>query len=81
MVKAKRLEQWQHTSSIMALIANCNRDPKKKNRPFQPRDFNPYMQKKNVLRLPKKEAFSILKTVFIDRDKKKVEALLNANRK
>jgi len=32
---------WAHTSSVMALIANVNRDPKK-SRPFQPSDFSPH---------------------------------------
>ena len=34
-------ELWSHTSSIMALIANCNRDPEKRKHPFTPADFNP----------------------------------------
>ena len=34
-------ERWTHTSVVMALIANVNRDPKK-TRPFKPEQFNPY---------------------------------------
>jgi len=33
--------QWRHTSAVMALIANVNRDPKK-GRPFEPADFDPH---------------------------------------
>ena len=32
-------------SSLMALIANVNRDPKK-HRAFRPRDFNPYERRR-----------------------------------
>lgn len=35
-------ERWGHTSTLLALIANCNRDPQRRRRPFEPRDFNPY---------------------------------------
>jgi hypothetical protein len=34
-------ERWQHTSALMALLANCHRDPKK-TRPFRPKDFHPW---------------------------------------
>ena len=40
MAEAKQRDNWSHTSVILALTANCNRDPKK--RPFQPSDFNPF---------------------------------------
>ncbi len=32
---------WRHTSAVMALTANINRDPKQ-SRPFKPSDFDPY---------------------------------------
>jgi len=34
-------ERWGHTSALMALIANANRDPRK-SKTFKPDDFNPY---------------------------------------
>lgn len=37
-------EQWAHTSVICALFANAHRDPKKQ-RPFKPDDFNPYVDR------------------------------------
>ncbi len=40
MAEAKSKDSWSHTSSILALIANVNRDPKK-SRTFKPDDFNP----------------------------------------
>jgi len=44
MAEAKSRESWAHTSALMALIANVNRDPKK-TRPFKPADFDPYTAK------------------------------------
>jgi len=41
MAEARGRESWAHTSAILALIANVNRDPKK-TRPFKPSDFDPY---------------------------------------
>ncbi len=35
--------RWAHTSAIMALIANVNRDPKK-TRMFKAEQFNPYIR-------------------------------------
>lgn len=36
---------WNHTSSQMALLANVNSS---KNKKFEPKDFNPYTEKKKV---------------------------------
>jgi hypothetical protein len=48
----------------MALIANVNRDPKVRKRPFQPADFDPHGQKpareKPALTLSVKEAKGLL---------------------
>ncbi len=33
--------QWMQTSSIMALLANIHRDPKKRRKAYRPDDFNP----------------------------------------
>jgi hypothetical protein len=41
MTEARGREAWAHTSAILALIANVNRDPKK-TRAFKPSDFDPY---------------------------------------
>ncbi|HPC65344.1 MAG TPA: hypothetical protein P5175_06225 [Anaerohalosphaeraceae bacterium] len=44
MAEGHHRDAWQHTASVMALIANVNRDPKK-TRAFKPSDFNPYVPK------------------------------------
>jgi hypothetical protein len=41
MAEARSRADWAQVSSLMALLANCNRDPKK-GRPFRPSDFDPY---------------------------------------
>ena len=41
MAEARSREAWAHTSAVLALLANVNRDPKK-TRPFRPADFDPY---------------------------------------
>ena len=41
MVERVQREAWEHTSAILCIVANVNRDPKKHG-PFRPRDFNPF---------------------------------------
>lgn len=38
--------QWGQTSTLCCLIANANRDPKRKARPFTPSDFNPLVDRR-----------------------------------
>jgi len=61
MAEAKQRDEWARTSSLMALIANANRDPKK-HRAFRPTDFDPF----TVTHKPKQKVdVSILKDIFI----------------
>jgi len=41
MAEAAGHDRWARVSSLMALIANVNRDPKR-TRPFSPDDFSPF---------------------------------------
>jgi hypothetical protein len=41
MAEARGRDNWAHTSAILALVANVNRDPKK-TRAYKPSDFDPY---------------------------------------
>ena len=45
MSEARGEFEWQQTSSLMAIVANIMRDPKK-GKAVSPDDFNPYSQKK-----------------------------------
>jgi hypothetical protein len=47
MANARQHETWNHTASLMALIANCHRDSKKRRQPYKPQEFHPaYLTKK-----------------------------------
>jgi hypothetical protein len=41
MAEARDRQHWNHTASVLCLIANVNRDPKK-TQAFQASDFHPY---------------------------------------
>jgi hypothetical protein len=44
MVDAKRRDQWNHTATLWALIANCHRDSKQQAEPFKPSDIHPFAE-------------------------------------
>lgn len=50
MYAGRRREQWGHTANLMALLANCHRDPKRRRRPFDVGDFLPSDLKQLVRR-------------------------------
>jgi len=61
MGEARQRDEWARASSLMALIANANRDPKK-HRAFRPTDFDPFSQ---TPKPRQKVDVSILKDIFI----------------
>ena len=69
MVQAKNVEAWSHTSAIMSLLLNVNKDTKKHGvTPFDA--FNPYVDADLVKKPPSesevKFAFSEMKRIFVD---------------
>ncbi len=62
MAEGRQQERWQHTAALLALIANCHRDPKRR-RPYTPDDFipKPRDRQSGVADL------TLLKAVFVDR--------------
>jgi hypothetical protein len=54
---------WGHTSVILALIANVNRDPKKSDA-FKPSDFDPHARKSASRPLPKVSMKSLKSTLM-----------------
>lgn len=46
MTSANVTERWDHTAELLALIANANRDRKKKRSPFSSADFHPFRKRK-----------------------------------
>ena len=64
MAEAKSRQAWNHTSALLAMLANVHRDVKK-TRAFKPADFHPHRRgKKQVVR---KVGIGVLKQVFVDR--------------
>jgi hypothetical protein len=45
LAEARQQNEWQHTSTLIAWIANCHLDIKKRGRPFMPADFDPFARK------------------------------------
>ena len=39
-------QHWNHTSAVVAVIAEVNRNPAKRSKPFVASEFNPYEVKK-----------------------------------
>lgn len=61
MAEGRQREHWSRTSSLMALVANTQRDPKR-TRVFRPSDFDPFARAVQQF----KADVGVLKTVFID---------------
>ena len=70
MAEAKSRENWARTSAVLAMTANCHRDPKK-SKAFTPADFNPHAPADRRKPLPKTRDLGILKQVFVDKEKRK----------
>lgn len=47
MAKAADKNRWSHTAELMALIANCHRDPDRHRQPFTAAEINPYARDKH----------------------------------
>jgi hypothetical protein len=60
MAEAKNRDAWGRTSSLMALLANCNRDPKKA-RAYRPSDFDPFNRTSQSIQAD----FALLREVFV----------------
>jgi len=65
MADARRRDEWQHTSAVLAMLANIHRNPKKKPQPFTPAEFNPLAGERKSA--PPKTGVRTLKTIFVDR--------------
>ena len=44
MAEARSKDEWSRMSALLALLANCHRDPKK-TRAFKPVDFDPFARR------------------------------------
>ncbi len=64
MTEARQREMWNHTSTLLAMLANVNRP--KRMRAFKPDDFHPMGNGKCHTDKPLKGDIRMLKTVFVD---------------
>ena len=67
MAQARQQDHWNHTASLMALLANINRDPKR-GRALTPADFHPLqnVRRQTQTEKPLKGQIGMLKAVFVD---------------
>jgi len=64
MAEARLEDEWNHTSAVLALLANVHRDPKKR-RAFRPEDFHPYRRRASVGTRITRENIGLLKKAFL----------------
>lgn len=60
MAEGRSRDEWGRTSSLLAMIANVNRNPRKR-RPYRPGDFDPTAKPAK----PVKVGVGVLKDVFL----------------
>lgn len=67
MAEARVDAEWNHTSAVLAMLANINRDPKKHGF-YRPEDFHPLKRppKAAGIRITR-ENIGLLKKVFFER--------------
>ena len=54
-VKGRQRELWNHTSSLLAQLAEIHRDPKKRPRPYDAAEIHPLRERKSVVRIATNE--------------------------
>ena len=64
MAEARSREAWNHTATLLAMLANIHRDPKK-GRVFRPSDFNPHEARKKKGIPIRAGNIGVLKQVFV----------------
>jgi hypothetical protein len=69
MVEGRQRDNWSHTSVLLALTANVNRDPKR--RAFQPNDFNPFAKRRKTSPKESDVDMDTMKKIFVGKKKKK----------
>ncbi len=45
MAEARQVDAWNHTALLAVILANANRDDKKKKQPFEIHDFHPFCER------------------------------------
>ena len=65
MAEGRVRESWDHTSVVLALVANVHRDPRRRSDPFMPAEFHPYDRSRAAE--PLKVDITVLRDVFVPR--------------
>ena len=61
MAEARQREAWNHTAALLALLANCHRDPRRSSA-FTVTDFHPLAEPAEP---PPRADITVLRDVFI----------------
>jgi len=69
MAESRIRQEWNHTSAVLAMLANCHRDPKKA-RTFRPGDFHPLTRESARRGELPKASIMLLKTIFVDQHRR-----------
>jgi len=69
MAGARGRDNWAHTSAVLALVANVNRDPKK-TRAYKPSDFDPYSTRRERDEAIEVQDLAVLKHAFTNKERK-----------
>jgi len=64
MAEARLDDEWNHTSAVLAMLANIHRDPKKHSA-YRPEHFHPFKRKTSVGIRITRENIGLLKKVFL----------------
>lgn len=78
MAEARVDHDWGQTANLMALIANCHRDPKK-SRPIEASQFYPRLKRQKAA--TQKAPISILKDVFVKPKRPHVQTSKRPNKR
>ena len=65
MAEGRSRLEWSQTAEVLSMIANANRDPKKKPSPFKAEDFNPWAHEDRDKRPPRVRAGVEALKVFV----------------
>lgn len=66
MAEARQRAAWGRTAAVLALLANCHRDPQR-GRPLRPADFDPYAGRCAEPARRATVGIAALQAVFIER--------------
>lgn len=66
MAEGRLREEWRQTSHVLALLANCHRDPKRTSA-FAAADFDPFAALDRAKTPRPQVGVEVLKAIFIDR--------------